>query len=114
MMTSMVKQIARASFTHWRQNANQLGVHMEKGQHFEDMTEGEMRFALAHARANIAALREPNEEMIECMARATVNSDGWNWDKDRLPCHTSKDDYRVSAREVWVAGIDAALAGEPE
>ena len=91
----MIERVARASFAHWRDNANHLGVHMDKGQNFEDMTEGEMRFALAHARTILAAMREPTEAMVAAADDYVADAV-----RDKRPCG-----YRL----VFEAMIDAAL-----
>ena len=88
----MVERVARASFAHWRENRNRLGVHMDRGQSFEDMSEGEMGFALAHARSVILAMREPSDAMCEA-AGATYEP------------HACVDCFGVQ----WRAAIDAAL-----
>jgi hypothetical protein len=92
-MSGMIERVARASFDHWRSNANRLGIHLDKGQRFEDMDEGELRFALAHARAVIAALREPTAAMVDAVLPSI----------DRL----ESADGQING--VWRAMIDAAL-----
>lgn len=63
-MSEMVERVARASFDFWK--ATQPGKeHLQ----FEDLNnvEHEMEFALAHARALIAAMRVPTVKMIDAV-----------------------------------------------
>jgi hypothetical protein len=41
---------------------------LDRGQAFEDMSESEQEFAYLHARAVIAALREPTDAMLTAAA----------------------------------------------
>ena len=65
---NMIEKVARASFACWRKSMDELGEHLDKGHEFEDMTEQEMKFAFAHARAAIEAMREPTEAMLEAVS----------------------------------------------
>ena len=61
-MSEMIERAARASFDFWK--ARQPG---KEDLQFEQLNnlDGEMEFALAHAKAIIEAMREPTEEMVE-------------------------------------------------
>ncbi len=63
-MDDMIERVARASFLYWRENATRKGFHLDRPQTFDEMQPDEREFALGHARAIIAALREPTEEML--------------------------------------------------
>lgn len=71
----MVERVARASFACWRENATRSGVHLDQGRTFEDLLEGGRSFAIHHARAVIAAMREPDDEMIQAAADLWLRSD---------------------------------------
>lgn len=62
-MSNMVERVARASFKCWRGHMTKLGHHMDRGMTFEDMTDDEREFEMMNAKAMIAAMRDPTEEM---------------------------------------------------
>lgn len=85
---TMVEKVARASFACWRKRMDELGLHLDKGRTFENMSKSELEFALDNSRAVIAAIREPSEEML-----------------DLHPPFVSKQEFLAS----YKAMIDAAL-----
>lgn len=88
---NMIERVARASFKYW---AKRKGMDFK----FEDMPSDELEFALGHAKAAIAAMREPSEGMID----AGANSAGWH----------SAEEPTYEAPKCYKAMIDAALKEE--
>lgn len=101
MTAEMIERVAKASFECWRKRMDKLGLHLDKGQEFEDMTERELAFAYENARAMIAAMREPTKEMLQnCAAIDFVDP------SSMLNRYNRCKDY---AKISWQAMIDAAL-----
>lgn len=102
VLMTKIEQVARASFAYWRADMDRLGLKMDMGRTFEDMTSTEQEFAMGHARAIIEAMREPSEEML---AAKDERANPVIWDAN---CH-----YCGGPKENWNVMIDAALAEKP-
>lgn len=89
----MIERVARASFDFWK--ATQPGKEHLK---FEDLVnlDHEDEFAIAHARALVAVMRDPTDQMITA-------------GNDVIPDNAS---YEDNAANAYRAMIDAALADD--
>src|SRR5260221_14106008 len=99
-MSEMIERVARASFAAWRQRMIETGQCPEAiASTFEDLNESEREFAFIHARAAIAAMREPNGIM------ATAGGDTAFRERRMIYGIPS-----IDTCAVYRAMIDAALA----
>lgn len=98
---SMVERVARASFNCWRDNGSRAGSWAARTPEFEDMSDDERVFAIDHARAVIAAMREPTAAMMTAA--------GWGDGEQECPSTLGQALLRV-----WHAMIDEALKEKPE
>lgn len=97
MTDSMVERVERASFACWRKRMTKLGLHMDKGQTFEDMSESEREFARIHARAVIAAM-QPSDDLLRKGIHAFQ--------------HTHYGDHYLDDWRAFFAGVIAAALEE--